>query len=141
MSQRYEIRMYDGVEPRENASRKWGHLLFKISLLRNGVEFTGVAEASGEARHFVIIQDKTVVGMGDIGIKGSYGFVLKGRTIIEGDSFITLSLSPSDEGSMGAARYYFPSTFLVSGSTSMSGEITKQGVLYRFVEWMKGLLQ
>ena len=24
MSQRYEIRMYDGVEPRENASRKWG---------------------------------------------------------------------------------------------------------------------
>lgn len=137
MSQRYEIRMYDGVEPRENVSRKWGHLLFKISLLRNGVEVTGIAEASGEARHFVIIQNKTVVGMGDIGIKGPYGFVLKERTIIKGESFIKLSLAPADEGSMGTARYYFPSTFLILCSTSTSGEVTKQGILYRFVEWVK----
>lgn len=140
MLQRYEIRMYDGVEPRENASRKWGHLLFKISLLRNGVEVTGIAEASGEARHFVIIQNKKVVGMGDIGTKGPYGFVLKERTIIKGESFIKLRLSPSDEGSMGVARYYFPSTFLISCSTSTSGEVTKQGILFRFVEWMKSLL-
>lgn len=138
MSQRYEIRVYNGVEPRENASRKWGHLLFKISLLRNGIEVTGIAEASGEARHFVIIQDETVVGMGDIGTKGPYGFVLKERTIIRGESFVKLRLSPAiGDGSMGIARYYFPSKFLVSCSTSTSGEVTKQGILYRFVEWVK----
>lgn len=114
-----------------------GHLLFKISLLRNGVEVTGIAEASGEARRFVMIQDKKVVGMGDIGTKGPYGFVLKERTIMKGESFVKLSLSPTDEGSMGTARYYFPSTFLISCSTSTSGEVTKQGILYRFVEWIK----
>lgn len=139
MSQKYEIRVYDGVEPRENASRKWGHLLFKISLLRNGVGVTGIAEASGEARHFVIIQDETVVGIGDIGLKGR-GFVVKERTIIEGETFIKLSLSSDDEDNMGTSRYYFPSKFLISCSTSTFGEVTKQGISRRFVEWVQRLI-